>query len=156
MKITNLIVKGGNFKASVSGEVLESKLQALVESGVDYEAERQGMSKVFKGVEKRNSVAYSADMAANFTAKLTAGLTSFFTAGTLVVETSAREWSAGAGKQQASAQAAYDEMLILGMTPAQALSVAKKVMPTFEPTAAKVEAIAAPAAETVEETPVVA
>lgn len=143
MKITNLKVKGGNFAAVINGELLADKLQSLVESGVDYEAERKGMSKVFKGVKVRTQVVYTPEASLAFQQKLVEGLKEFFTADSLDVKVSAREWSEGAGGAQAKAQAAYAEMLALGMTAENAMKVAVKVHAGFVvTTAAKVEEIA--------------
>lgn len=140
MNITDLKVKGGNFAMVLNGSIADDKLQAVVDDGISYIAERGGLSKVFKGVKDRKTVAFSVDMAKTVEAKMKEAFKGI--CDDLSVAVSAREWSEGAGGAQAKAQAAYDEMLKLNLPIESALAVAKAVHAGFVPAAKTAEVVA--------------
>lgn len=151
MNIKDKKIRAGNFLATLNGTIAADKVEELIEDGLSFRLERDGLSKVFKGVKERNSVAYSADMAAVVKAKLADAMKGFFA--DLEVVITAREWSEGAGGAQKKAQAAYDEMLALGLDAGMSLKVAQKVHAGFAPGAKAEEKIEAPAIESEAEKP---
>jgi hypothetical protein len=73
-------IKSGNFAASIEGTLTtDAKLVGeLLEAGLQATIEREVLSKVFKGVAKRSSVAFTADSAKVFSDKLRDAVAKFF------------------------------------------------------------------------------
>lgn len=152
-KITNLKLQGGNFVATVSGDVKADKLQAVLEAGIT-KAGYGAWGKVFKGVKTWGSVAFSADGKAVVEKKLREELEKLLDGLTIEVGQHTKK---NPGKAE-MAKAAYDASLadpLFATLPDEmrkliALKAAQSHQADFDPTKVEAPASIAPTPEQAE------